>query len=102
MKNKGLMILGTLGIILLGIFAPLIVWLCKDRLEGGEKSIIATVFNFEISVLIIYLIARFIPFIGGLICLALYIANIVYGVMSFIAAKENKPLTPLTIYEFVK
>lgn len=102
MKNKGLMILGTLGIILLGILAPLIVWLCKDRLDGGEKSVIATVFNFEISILIIGLISRFIPFFGGLVCTVLYIANIVYGVMAFIAAKENKPLTPLTIYEFIR
>ena len=102
MKNNGLMILGTLGVILLGIFAPLIAWLCKDKLEENEKKIIATVFNFEISILIIYLIARFLPFISGHIYSAFYIANIVYGIMAFIAAKENKPLTSLTIYEFIK
>ena len=102
MKNKGLMILGTLGVIFLGILAPLIVWLCKDRLEGGEKSIIATVFNFEISILIIGVIAKFIPFAGSLVCTVLYIANIVYGIMAFIAAKDNKPLTPASIYEFIK
>lgn len=102
MKNKGLMILGTLGIIILGIFAPLIVWLCKDRLEGDEKAIIATVFNFEISFLIIGIIANFIPVLGRLICLVLWIANIVYAIMAYTAAKEHKPLTPISIYEFIK
>ena len=102
MNNKGLMFLGTLGAILLGILAPLIVWLSKDRLSPNEKSIIAAVFNFEISILIIYLIARFILIIGGLICVVIYFTNIVYGIMAFIAAKEDKQLTPLTIYEFIK
>ncbi len=102
MNNKGLMILGTLGVIFLGILAPLIVWLCKDRLEGGERSIIATVFNFEISLIIIVMIARVIPAVGDAICMILYIVNIIYGVMAFIAFNEKKTLTPASIYEFIK
>ena len=102
MKNKGLMILGTLGAIILGIFAPLIAWLCKDKLDGGERSVIATMLNFEISLLIVCIILSFVPVVGRLVCFVLSIVNIVYAIMAFMAAKDNKPLTPLTIYEFVK
>ncbi len=102
MKNKGLMILGTLGAIIIGIFAPLIAWLCKDNLDGSEKPVIATMLNFEISLLIIGVILNFIPVLGRLLSFALVVTNIVYAIMAFVAAKDNKPLTPLSIYEFVK
>lgn len=102
MKNKGLMILGTLGVILLFIFAPLFVLLFRAKLDSSEKSIIVKVLNFEISLLILMIIANIIPFFGGLASFVLYVINIVYGIMAFKAASENKDLIALTIYEFVK
>lgn len=102
MKNKGLMIFGTLGAILLGFIPPLVAWLLKDKLAEDEKGIIATLLNFELSLLIVCIIVSFIPVLGQLLCIAANVLNIVYAVMAFLAAKDNKPLKPLTIYEFVK
>ena len=103
MKNTGLMIFGTLGAILLGFIPPLIVWcLSKEKLETGEKEVIKTILNFEISLLIVCLVASLIPFIGKLIVSVCSILNIVYAIMAYLAANDNKPLKPLTFYEFVK
>ena len=102
MKNKGLMMLGTLGSIILGIVAPFIAWLCKDKLDNEEKTIINTMLNFEISLVIIGVVLNFIPVLGRLLSLVLVAANIVYAIMAYMAAKDNKALKPIAIYEFLK
>ena len=102
MKNSGLMAFGTLGAILLGFIAPLIVWLNKDKLTPEERAIAASFFNFEISLLLVCIVINFIPVIGQIIGFVLGIVNIVYAVMAFIAVKNNKPFNALNIYEFVK
>lgn len=102
MKNNGLMILGTLGVIIIGFIAPLIVWLSKDTLTPEERAVIASLFNFEISLLIVCVLINLIPFLGQLISLVLCVMNIVYGIQAFIAVKDHKPFHAITIYEFVK
>ena len=102
MKNSGLMTFGTLGAILLGFIAPLVAWLNKDKLSPEENAIITSLFNFEISLFIVCVVANFIPFVGQLLCLVLGVVNIVYAILAFVAAKDNKPFKALTIYEFIK
>ena len=102
MKNDGLMMFGTLGVIILGFIAPLIVWLNKDNLSPDEKSITAALFNFEISLFIVCIVVNLIPFIGQLIGLILYVVNIVYGIKAFISVREHKPFNAPTIYAFIK
>jgi uncharacterized membrane protein len=105
MKNNGLMAFSTLGVILLGFIAPLVAFINKDKLTPEEKAIIVSLFNFEISYLIITvavgIVSSYIPF-AGLINLIFAVINIVYGIQSFMAARENKPFNAFTVYDFVK
>lgn len=101
MKNGGLMTFGTLGAILLGFIAPLIAYF-NSNLTPEEKTIITSLLNFEISLLLICIVINFIPIIGQIIGLLLGIVNIVYSIKAFIAAKNNKPFNAITVYQFVK
>lgn len=102
MKNDGLMMFGTLGVIILGFIAPLIVWLSKENLTPDERSIMAALFNFEISLLIVCVVINLIPLLGQLIFLILYVVNIIYALKAFAAVREHKPFAAPTVYEFVK
>ena len=109
MKNSGLMTLGTLGAIILSIIAPLIAWLNKDQLTPEERSIIANLFNFELSLFVIFIplsiIVGFIPFLAFvslLLAPVAWIANIAYAIIAYQAANNNKPFNAFKIYEFVK
>ncbi len=103
MKNPGLVLFGTLGAILIGVFAPLIVYFVdKGDLEPHERAAVTALLNFEISLFIVCIIINFIPLIGKLLTLALCVLSIVYSVLAFIAAKENKPFKAPTVYPFLK
>ena len=102
MKNDGLMIFGTLGAIILGFIAPLIVWLSKENLTPEEKSITAALFNFEISLFLACIVINLIPLLGQLVCLVLWIVNLVYALKAFTSVREHKPFSAPKFYEFVK
>ncbi len=102
MNNKGLMILGTLGAILLGFIAPLIAYACKDNLQQQDRAIIASFLNFELSLLIICLVLNFVPAIGHLLSLAFWVVNIIYSLQAYTAAKTGSNFNAPSFYEFVK
>ena len=102
MKNTGLMIVGTLGAIFIGFFAPLIAYLLKDNLNENERGIIATMLNFELSLLIVCVILSFIPILGHIACALLWVGNLIYAIMAFVAAKDNTQLKPIALCQFVK
>lgn len=103
MKNEGLVILGTLGCIILGILASIIAYFVgKDKFTPQERDVVATLFNFNISLFIICILINFIPIIGQLLTLVIFVISIVYAILAYIAAKENKPFKAFTIYQFVK
>ena len=102
MKNDGLMIFGALGAIILGFIAPLIVWLSKENLTPDERSIMSALFNFEISLFLVCIIINLIPLLGQLVCLVLWVLNLVYELKAFTSVREHKPFTAPKFYEFVK
>ena len=102
MKNTGLMTFGTLGAILLCFIAPLVAWLNKDKLAPEENAVITSLFNFEISLFIVCFLLNFIPLVGQLASLALWVVNIAFCIMAYIAAKDNKPFKAFTFYQFIK
>ncbi len=102
MKNDGLLMFGALGAIILGFIAPLIVWLNKDNLTPDEKSITAALFNFEISLFIVCILINLIPLLGQLVCLVLWVVNVIYALKAFICVREHKPFNAPTIYTFIR
>ena len=102
MNNKNLMIIGTLGAIIIGLFAPLIAYLNKEKLQNPERLIITAFLNFELSLVIIAVVLNFIPLFGQIICALIYVINIIYSVMAYNAAKMGNKFNPPYFYEFVK
>lgn len=91
MNEKGFVILGTLGTILLGVFASLIAWLVgSDKLQENGKEIVRQMFNWEVSILIISLIVCWIPVIGAILCMVMNVANLVFAIKAFLAYQNNK------------
>lgn len=101
--GKGMLALGTLGVILLGVFAPLITWATKkDELQGKEKDIIRKMLNFEITLLIVCVLINFIPLIGLIICMILGVVNIVIAIIGYGALSNDKEFNPPMTYHFIK
>lgn len=102
MNNKNLMILGTLGAIFIGLFAPLIAYINKDKLQTPDRLIITAFLNFELSLLIICVVLNFIPLFGQIICAIMCVINIIYSIVAYNAAKTGNKFNPPYFYEFVK
>lgn len=103
MNEKTAVLIGTLGTIILGVFASLIAWFAgKDALQGRDREIVRQMFNLELTLMIVGIIASFIPFLGILICLVLVIIAIVYAIMAYVASNNDKEFKISIAWDFVK
>lgn len=102
MKEKTLSIIGTLGTILFGVFASLFAWFAGGKdLQGNSKEVIRQMFNFEITIFIAGLVLGWIPLVGILVGLAIFVANIVLAIKSFVAANKGEEFKAPG-FEFIK
>lgn len=102
-NEKGLVALATLGSIVIGILAPLIVFLVKkDEMAENDVAIVKGTLNFELTLLIACIILSFIPVIGWIVLMIVPLYNIIIMILAFMAANDNKEYKfPLT-FNFVK
>jgi uncharacterized Tic20 family protein len=89
MSEKGLVILGTLGCILIGVLGTLIAWFCGGKdLTGNAKDILKKMFNFQLSLTLVGIIISFIPIVNLLLLLFSLIGT-VYVIKAFVAYNKN-------------
>ena len=102
MNEKTLGYLGTLGTILLGLIASLIAWFggLKDT-QSNTREVVRRLFNFEITIAIIGIVAVLIPGIGKILCAILNLANLYFAIVAFLAVKDNKEFNAPAV-EFIK
>ena len=80
----------TLGAIVLGFLAPLIIYLVnKDKLADPAKSIVISTLNFELTLMIAGIILCLIPFVGALLCALLSLFNIIMLIIAFSAGNKG-------------
>lgn len=90
MDQKTLVIIGTILTIIFGVLASLIAWFAGGKaLQGSARDAIRQMFNFELTYLILAIVLGWIPLIGQLLILILWIANIVFAIKAFQAANNN-------------
>ncbi len=91
MNEKTLSIIGTLGTILFGVFASLVAWFAGGKdLQGNTKEVIRQMFNFELTIFVAGLVLGWIPLVGILVGLVIFVSNIVFAIKSFIAANKGE------------
>ena len=82
--------MGTIITIILGVLASLIAWFAGGQnLQGASREAIRQMFNFEIIFLILAITLGWIPILGQILVLVLWIANIVFAIKSYNAANNN-------------
>lgn len=90
MDQKTLVLVGTILTLIFGLLASLVAWFAGGKeLEGASKEAIRQMFNFELTYLILALVLGWIPIIGLLVCLGLWIANIVFAIKAFNAGTKD-------------
>ena len=104
-NEKVLTLVGTLGVIILGVIGSLVAWFLGGKdLEGNARETLRQIFNFEISLIIVAFIvgvvSAFIPFVGILVLL-LSLANLVLPIMAFIAINNGTEFKAPS-FQFVK
>ena len=93
MDEKMTGILGTLGVILLGVIASVIAWALGPKdLPAAKKEIVRQMLNFQITILIVSLVLCWIPIVGALVCLVVWVANIYYAIVSFMAYEKGNTI----------
>ncbi|MBR6098482.1 DUF4870 domain-containing protein [bacterium] len=104
MDEKTLVIIGTIVSIFLGLIASLIAWFCggRDLQPGASREAIRLMFNFEICCFILIIALGWIPILGQLLILALWIANIIFAIKAYNAATKNEEGFKIPCYEFIK
>jgi len=90
MDQKTLVLVGTILTIIFGLLASLVAWFAGGKnLEGPARDAIRQMFNFELTFLIVAIVLGWIPLLGQLLCLILWILNIVFGIKAFNAANSG-------------
>ncbi len=98
MNQKTLVLIGTILTIIFGIFASFVAWFGGGKdLEGISRDAIRQMFNFEITFLILAVLLGWIPFIGQILVLVLWVANIVFAIQAFNAVEKNTGLKILCL-----
>ena len=93
MNEKALVIIGTIVAIVFGVIASLVAWFCGgNELQGAPREAIRQIFNWEITYFIFVIVLGWVPVIGQLLVLAMWIANIVFCIMAFNAATKGTEL----------
>ena len=102
MDKKMLILFGTLLAIVLGIIGSIIAWVAGGQeLQGNEREAIRQMFNYEITFLILSVLLGWIPLIGQLLFLGLWVANIVFAIQAYNAASKNTEVN-IPSFNFVK
>lgn len=91
MDKKTLILIGTILTIIFGLLAALVAWFAGGKeLEGSAKEAIRQMFNFELTYLILAIVLGWVPVLGQLLVLGLWIANIVFAIKAFNAANKDE------------
>lgn len=103
MDKKTLVLVGTVLTLVLGVIASLVAWFAGGKaLENGPaREAIRKMFNFELNYLIIAILLGWIPIIGQLLVLGLWIANIVFAIKAFQAGNSEAEVN-IPGFEFIK
>ena len=102
MDKKTLVLVGTILTIIFGLLASLVAWFAGGKeLEGSAKEAIRQMFNFELTYLIAALVLGWIPLLGQLLVLGLWIANIVFAIKAFNAANKDEEVK-VAAFDFIK
>lgn len=102
MNEKTLTIIGTLGTIILGVFASLIAWFAGGKeLQGNSKEVIRQMFNFELTIFVAGIVLGLIPVVGQILALVIFVANLVFAIQSFVAANKGAEFKAPG-FEFIK
>ena len=90
MDKKMLIHFGTLLAIIFGVLASIIAWVAGGQeLQGNAREAIRQMFNYEITFLILAVLLGWIPILGQLLALGLWVANIVFAVNAYNAANKD-------------
>ena len=101
MDEKVSVLFGTLGTIVLGVFATLIAWYAGNAfLQGNNREIVRQMLNFEISLFIVGLLS-IIPFVGFIVAPVVLIMNLIFAIKGFVAFQKNAEFKAPG-YEFIK
>ncbi len=101
--DKTLLTFGTLGAIVLGFIPPLITWCTEqEKFENNEKPIIKKLLNFHLTMMIAYVVSCFIPFIGGLLTLPIWIYSLVISIQAYNALTQGKDDFNAVVIDFIK
>lgn len=98
MNNRNILVLTTLSCMFLGFIVPLVIWLAmKEDFEGGEKTHLTNLLNFELTILIaaiLLMVVNIIPFLGQIICLIggvlLWLFNVINILVATIKLTKNE------------
>ena len=102
MDKKTLVLIGTILTIIFGLLASLVAWFAGGKeLEGSAKEAIRQMFNFELTYLILAIVLGWVPILGQLLVLGLWIANIVFAIKAFNAANKDEEVK-VPAFDFIK
>ena len=99
MNEKTLTLIGTLG----GIIAilPLLAWfLGGNNLQGNNRETLKTMVNLEICLIFCCIVLSFIPFVGHIVSVVIFLANIALSIKAYTCV--NKEAFKLPVIEIVK
>ena len=102
MDKKTLVLVGTLLTLIFGVLASIVAWFAGGKeLEGVARDAIRQMFNFELTYLIAALVLGWIPLLGQLLILILWICNIVFAIKAFNAANKDEEVK-VPAFDFIK
>ncbi|MBQ3642656.1 DUF4870 domain-containing protein [bacterium] len=89
-EENSFLTIASLGAII-GFIIPLIMWaLKKDNFSDYTKKFLKDILNFELVLFIIVILLGWIPLIGQLLCLVIFVANLIIAINCCNATKEKK------------
>ena len=98
MENKNILVLTTLSSLFLGFIVPLVLWLTiKENFEENQKTYLTNLLNFELTMLIGFVILtaiNVIPILGQIVCFLggglLWLLNIIILVIATIKLTKDE------------
>ncbi len=102
MNEKTIGVLGTLGTIILGIFAAAIALFAGgNALQGKTREVVKQMFNFELVILVFGIVTGFIPVVGTIIGGVIFIVNLLVAIKAYLALGSEAEFK-LPIPEIIK
>lgn len=110
MENRNILLLTTLSCLFLGFIVPLVVWLAiKEQFTDGEKAYLTNLLNFELTLLIWWVIfsaINIVPLLGQIIFMAgsglLWIMNIIIIIIATLKVAKNEEYKIPFAFELIK